>query len=62
MAASNHDCLEACYLVCLTRRPTEEEQNHFLAQLGQPRGSSRHQVIEDIFWTLFNSPEFSWNH
>lgn len=23
---------------------------------------SRAEVVQDIFWTLFNSPEFSWNH
>ena len=22
----------------------------------------RQQVVEDLYWTLFNSPEFSWNH
>ena len=23
---------------------------------------TRAQVVEDLVWTLFNSPEFSWNH
>lgn len=23
---------------------------------------SREELIQDIYWTLFNSPEFSWNH
>lgn len=23
---------------------------------------SREEVVQDVFWTLFNSPEFSWNH
>ena len=23
---------------------------------------SRAEVVQDIFWTLYNSPEFSWNH
>jgi hypothetical protein len=23
---------------------------------------SQEEVVQDLFWTLFNSPEFSWNH
>ena len=23
---------------------------------------SQAEVVQDLFWTLFNSPEFSWNH
>jgi hypothetical protein len=62
MASSNTDCLDACYLVCLTRRPTSEEQRYFVDQLDLATPDSRKQVIEDIFWTLLNSHEFSWNH
>jgi len=54
-------CLENCYLVCYSRRPTPEEQAHFLPQL-QEASKKRGEIVEDIFWTLFNSPEFSWNH
>jgi hypothetical protein len=25
-------------------------------------GRTRAEVVQDLFWTLFNSPEFSWNH
>ncbi len=62
MATSDDQCVELCYLVCLTRRPIEEERNHFLAQLRDTRGKQRNQVVEDMYWALFNSPEFSWNH
>ena len=61
MAGSDERCLETCYLVCLSRRPTPDERVHFLAQLGRNMGQRR-QAVEDFFWTLFNSPEFSWNH
>ena len=30
--------------------------------LADTRGRNREQAVEDIFWILFNSPEFSWNH
>jgi hypothetical protein len=55
-------CLESCYLVCLTRRPTDVEREHFLGQLDGANANRRGRVVEDIFWTLFNSPEFEWNH
>jgi hypothetical protein len=62
MAGTDEGCVETCYLVCLSRRPTNEEREHFLAQLSKAAGNTRQQAVEDIFWTLFNSPEFSWNH
>ena len=49
------------FLVCLTRYPTTEERNAFAGQLDD-KTNNRRQVLEDLFWTLFNAPEFSWNH
>ncbi len=62
LASTDEKCLETCYLVCLTRRPTEAERTHFLAQLQAAKGKERTRVVEDVYWSLFNSPEFSWNH
>ena len=50
--------IENSFLMCLTRRPSDEEQQYFLEQLKD----NRNQAVEDLFWALFNSPEFSWNH
>jgi hypothetical protein len=50
--------IENSFLMCLTRRPTADEQTYFLQQLK----TNRTQSVEDLFWALFNSPEFSWNH
>ena len=61
-AGSDEVCLETCYLVCLSRRPTPEEREHFLPQLQSAKKEQRAQVVEDLYWSLFNSPEFSWNH
>jgi hypothetical protein len=61
-AESDATCLEGCYLVVLSRRPTKAETDYFLAQLASAGSKGRSQVVEDIFWSLFNSPEFSWNH
>jgi hypothetical protein len=50
--------IENSFLMCLTRRPAAAEQQYFLEQLKD----NRNQAVEDLFWALFNSPEFSWNH
>lgn len=62
LCTTNKDALEAAYLVCLTRLPGQTEREHFMAQLGDRTDDQRNPIIEDIFWTLFNSPEFSWSH
>jgi len=45
----------------LTRRPTPEEAKHFEAFLAED-GLGRPEKLEDLFWALINSTEFSWNH
>ena len=60
-SSSPEHLLENVFLSALTRPPTEMEQECFLPQLqsdsGQPDG-----VIQDLYWAIFNAPEFSWNH
>jgi hypothetical protein len=54
--------VEAAYLTVLTRRPSAEETEHFVARLGDREDRNRQQAVEDLCWTLINSTEFSWNH
>ncbi len=54
--------LENSYLVCLSRRPTEQEQQHFLALWAEEKNKDNSQKTYDLHWVLFNTPEFSWNH
>ncbi len=67
--------VENSYLACLCRRPTNEELQFFTEMLnsGKPAEENesktstkpirdRAEIMQDLFWTLFNSPEFSWNH
>jgi hypothetical protein len=61
-SSSDVNCLEGCYLVALSRRPTQAESEYFLQQLVSAGAKGRAQVVEDILWSLFNSPECSWNH
>ncbi len=53
--------LDNAFLVCLTRRPTPAERAHFLPQFEGANGQED-GAVQDLFWTLYNSPEFSWNH
>ena len=62
IAPTDEACVETTFLVCLTRRPSAVELAHFAPQLAGKSGPERRQVAEDLFWTLFNSTEFSWNH
>jgi hypothetical protein len=61
LSRDDANCLETCFLVCLTRRPTDFERECFLPQLTRARGSKA-RAVEDVFWSLLNSPEFLWNH
>ena len=53
--------IEAAFLTVLTRRPTPEE-TAALAGFFEPPHDDGGAPIEDVYWTLFNAPEFSWNH
>lgn len=68
MAKEDRKCLEICFLTCLTRRPIDDEVTELLPLLSdkRPNGKdnfvSRGNRVEDVYWILFNSPEFAWNH
>jgi hypothetical protein len=62
LASDDRRAVETAYLVLLTRRPTPREMTHFLRRLAGTHGEERSQRMEDIFWVLINSTEFSWNH
>ncbi len=62
MSPTADGCLDLCFLVCLTRYPTVEERAQLLPQLESTRRDARQNAVEDIFWTLYNSAEFSWGH
>ena len=45
-----------------SRKPTAEESRHSEAKLAGTRGDDRGARMSDLFWTLVNTTEFSWNH
>lgn len=63
MCTNEEAAIEAVYLSVLTRRPSPAELAHFVAQFAdQSNDRSRANQVEDLYWTLVNSSEFSWNH
>jgi hypothetical protein len=61
LAPNDPKVVETAYLAVLSRRPTADEAAHFEATLRDKR-LSRGQHLEDLYWALINSTEFSWNH
>ncbi len=62
LAPDDRRAVETAYLVLFTRRPTARERTHFQRRLAGTSGKERSQRMEDLFWVLINSTEFSWNH
>ena len=62
MAPTDDQCLDLCFLVCLTRYPTIEERTRLLPQIEESKGDARGHAVEDVFWSLYNSAEFCWGH
>ena len=61
MAKDDGHAIETAYLATLTRRPTPDEAAQFAKQLADTT-FPRSQRVEDLYWALVNSTEFSWNH
>lgn len=59
--SDNDRALTAAFLAVLTREPSDAERKHFEQLLNNDKLSRNHR-LEDLFWTLLNSAEFSWNH
>lgn len=53
--------LEALFLTTLSRHPTTEEANEFLAWIKSDQAEPL-QAWSDVLWVLLNTPEFSTNH
>jgi hypothetical protein len=62
LAPDDHKAIDAAYLAVLTRRPSPEELSHFTARLAGTTGQERKDRLTDLYWTLLNTTEFSWNH
>jgi len=61
-SANDEQAVEVAYLAVLSRRPDTVELQHFSSRLADKRGNQRVAAMEDLYWVLINSTEFSWNH
>jgi hypothetical protein len=55
---SNDSIVEEAYLLIYSRFPTADEKQAALEFLAE--GSGRRRAVEDLFWALLNTPEFSF--
>lgn len=62
MSPDHETAVETAYLTTLTRRPTSDELSYFVGRLADRAEQKKTELMEDMFWTLINSTEFSWNH
>jgi hypothetical protein len=62
LAADDRQAVETAYLAVLTRRPTGEESAYFEEKLAGTKGKKRKDRLSDLYWSLLNATEFSWNH
>jgi hypothetical protein len=62
LAPSDERAVEVTMLAVLSRRPTAEEADYVRQRFATAKGMSRRDRLEDLYWTLLNTTEFSWNH
>jgi hypothetical protein len=62
LAPTDQAAVETAFLAVFTRRPTPEESAYFAAKLAGRTGKERKDLLTDLYWSLLNSTEFSWNH
>lgn len=62
LAGGDREAIRAASLAVLTREPTEAELHEFQSWFQEAGKKRRGTVMADIYWSLLNSTEFSWNH
>lgn len=59
LASDTNARLDAVFLACLSRRPDEAERAALVPMISDDDPAPG---VEDLYWVLFNSAEFCWNH
>jgi hypothetical protein len=57
--STTSDILDELYLAAFSRFPTEQERAGLVAEFSKP-DTNRKTLIEDVLWSLLNSPEFTY--
>ncbi|MBM3204275.1 DUF1553 domain-containing protein, partial [Candidatus Woesearchaeota archaeon] len=58
---SNDELIEEIYLLVYSRYPDASERI-VASKYFQSKASRRREVVEDLAWSLINTPEFLFNH
>ena len=59
---SPEQLIREAWLLCLGRPPTDREKSEFVSLLAGATPDEKHQVAEDLFWSLLTSREFLFQH
>jgi hypothetical protein len=62
LASTDEQAIEIAYLSILSRQPTRDERDHFLARFAESPHRDHKRLLEDLYWVLLNGTEFCWNH
>lgn len=61
-APDDESAVAVAFQTVLSRRPSAGESAHFAKALAGTTGTARKERVSDLFWSLVNATEFSWNH
>lgn len=61
LSPDDESAVRGAFLAALARHPGEEELGHFARLLAGTKGQERQRALADLYWSLLNSTEFSWN-
>jgi hypothetical protein len=62
---TDEDAIQRLFPIALGREPTDAEKKRFaglLADAAQDKQTTRHEVLEDLFWAVLTGREFLFNH
>ena len=59
---SPEEIIRTTYLAAFSRLPTDNETLQLLAVFAETSPLEKRQVVEDLFWSIFTSREFLFQH
>ncbi len=59
---SEAELVDEAYLAALSRHPTKKEKDSLLAEFKAAGDDEKRLVLEDVYWAIFASREFLFNH
>lgn len=60
--APDQEIIKTAYLAALSRYPTETETQRLTTLLAETPAAERRAAIEDLYWSIFTSKEFLFQH